>query len=307
MNVRWQRGLLAMALASAAATPVLAQTASAVSGSAGNDTSLKDAITLTVSILAFVISAGVAAFNFWSWRNKNVEDAKKALTEAIVGMITTRQKLEEFRISQQEKYGNIESLSYRIALSDQRQLYLSKAQQILDRHERDLTPSYFEYMMLAANLIDVGRTADSVKLYEKSLKLANADNDEVGSAATRRVYGRAQIASGQYGQGRKEMLAAAADYRKLASRRAYDRDRMFDQAAETYRRLIWIEIQSGQMADVADDFIAMEALVEHVKDPVRRRALSSGLDQLRTALGERAPKVVQPPVTDARPDTPVGA
>jgi hypothetical protein len=38
---------------------------------------LKDVITIVVSTSAFLISAGVAVFNWWSWRQKNIEEAKK--------------------------------------------------------------------------------------------------------------------------------------------------------------------------------------------------------------------------------------
>jgi flagellar basal body-associated protein FliL len=72
-----------------------------------------DPITIIISILAFVISAGVAGFNWWAWKKKNLEDAQKALTEAVVGMITTRQKLEEFRTTSGEKFGNSTSLAWK--------------------------------------------------------------------------------------------------------------------------------------------------------------------------------------------------
>ena len=148
--------------------------------------------------------------------------------------------------------------------------------------------------MLAANLIDLGRTAESVGFYEKSLASAKADNDLVAEAATRRVYGRAQIAVGEYDQGRKEMLTAAADYEMLATRRAFDHGRMFEQAAETYRRLIWVELQANQLAALGKDLVAMEALVEKVKDPIRYRTLTSGLDELRATIDAKIPKTNQP-------------
>jgi hypothetical protein len=101
--------------------------------------------------------------------------------------------------------------------------------------------------MLAANLIDLGRTAESVKFYEKAMRLAKEGNDDFAAATARRVYGRAKIASGDYDQGRKEMLAAVDEYEALASRRAYDRDRMLTEGAETYRRLIRVQMEADQM------------------------------------------------------------
>jgi tetratricopeptide (TPR) repeat protein len=248
-------------------------------------------ITISISGLAFLISMGGAIFNWWSWKKKNLEDAKKTLAEAIVGMIATRQQLEEFRVTSGEKFGSNESAAYRGALNDQRQLYLSKALQIEALHDKALTPSYSEYMMLAATLIDLGRTADSVRFYEKSLALATAANDEVARAAARRVYGRAQIASGNYDLGRKEMLTAASEYKALASQRAYDRDRMFGEAAETYRRLIWVEKQTERMETVGTDLSALEALLKEIKDPIRHRAVAGGLKELQKVVG--APEAEQ--------------
>jgi tetratricopeptide (TPR) repeat protein len=245
---------------------------------------LKDVITIVVSTSAFLISAGVAVFNWWSWRQKNIEEAKKGLTDTLVGMITARQKLEEFRLQSGEKYGDFKSNPYRIALSDQRHLYLSKALQLIHRHEKLLSLSHFDYLMLAANLIDLGRTAESVQFYEKAMHLAKENNDLVGSASARRVYGRAKIASGDYDQGRKEMLAAANEYQALASRRAYDRDRMLAEAAETYQRLIRVEMQADQVSHLRDDLSAMEILTKKVRDPIRVGNLTSALDELRTLI-----------------------
>ena len=292
----WWRTIAFLLMTLAVAGPVLGLAAVPVGEAGGAVTRLQEPVTLVVSILAFLISVGVAIFNWWSWRQKNLEDAKKALTEAVAGMVTARQKLEEFKVTSKEKYGNFDALGYRIALTDQRRLYLSKALQILHRHEQRLSPSYVEYMLLASNLIDLGNTAESVRLYKKSLALAEADNDQVAAASTRRVYGRAQIASGQYDQGREEMLAAATQFQTLAQQK-YDRDRMLSDAAETYRRLIWVEIQAGEMESVRVDLNTLEKLVEKVKDPVSRRALNSGLNELRTAVDASTPKENQPPLT----------
>ena len=60
---------------------------------------------------------------------------------------------------------------------------------------------------------------------------------------------------------------------------------MFSEAAETYRRLIWVEIRAGRMEAAGDDLSAMEALVDEVKDPMRRRASAGGLNELRGVIG----------------------
>ena len=246
---------------------------------------LKDVITIILSFLAFLISIGVAAFNWWSWRKKSLDDARKSLTDSVVAMIAARREREEFRYQSGDEFGNIKTLPYRIALADQRELHLSKALQVLKTYEHKIFPSFFEYMMLAANLIDSGRTADSVRFYENALRLARSNNDHLASAASRRVYGRAKIASGRYDEGRKDMLTAIDEYQKLAGQRAHDRDRMLEEAAETYRRLIWVEIQADQMAAVDSDLSAMEILVSRITDPGRLRSLTSGLNELRRITG----------------------
>jgi tetratricopeptide (TPR) repeat protein len=242
---------------------------------------LKDVITAT----AVLISIGAVAFSWWSWRKKNLDDAKKSLTDSVVGMIAARREREEFRYQSGDKFGTIETLPYRIALADHRELYLSKALQVLRTYEHKLSPSYFEYMMLAANLIETGRTAESLRFYENALRLARLNNDHLASAASRRVYGRAKIATGRYDEGREDMLTAVDEYQKLAGQRAHDRDRMLEEAAETYRRLIWVEIQADQMAAVNSDLSAMERLISGVTDPVRLRSLTSGLNELQKRTG----------------------
>jgi hypothetical protein len=51
--------------------------------------------------------------------------------------------------------------------------------------------------MLAVNLIDLGRTAESVTFYENAMRLAKINGDYVAFAAARRVYGRAKLAAGE--------------------------------------------------------------------------------------------------------------
>jgi tetratricopeptide (TPR) repeat protein len=262
---------------------------------------LKDVITIILSFLAFLISIGVAAFNWWSWRKKNLDDARKSLTDSVVAMIAARQEREEFRYQSGDEFGNIKTLPYRIALADQRELHLSKALQVLKTYEHKISPSYFEYMMLAANLIDSGRTADSVRFYENALRLARLNNDHLASAASSRVYGRAKIASGRYDEGRKDMLTAIDEYQKLAGQRAHDRDRMLEEAAETYRRLIWVEIQADQMTAVDSDLSAMERLVSKVTDPGRLRSLTSGLNELRKIAGASIDSEAEPPSVTGNP------
>jgi tetratricopeptide (TPR) repeat protein len=182
-----------------------------------------------------------------------------------------------------------------MALSDQRELYLSKALQLIHRHEKSLSLSHFDYLMLAANLIDLGRTAESVNFYEKAKRLAKENNDDVAAASARRVYGRAKIASGDYDQGRKEMLAAADEYQALASRRAYDRDRMLAEAAETYRRLIRVEFEADRMGHVGEDLSAMEMLIKKIRDPIRVQNLTGGLKELQTLIDAPNQRPSQPP------------
>jgi hypothetical protein len=62
---------------------------------------------------------------------------------------------------------------------------------------------------------------------------------------------------------------------------------MLGQVAETYRRLIWIEIQANQVALVSEDLSAMEASIKQIKNPTRREGVTSGLDELRVAFGNR--------------------
>src|SRR5262245_48997084 len=80
------------------------------------------------------------------------------------------------------------------------------------------------------------------------------------------------------------MLAAADEYQALASRRAYDRDRMLTEVAETYQRLIRVEMEADQVSHLREDLSAVEILIKKVRDPIRVGNLTSGLNQLRTLI-----------------------
>jgi hypothetical protein len=94
------------------------------------------------------------------------------------------------------------------------------------------------------------------------------------------------------------MLAAAAKFVRLASQRAYDRDRMFYEAAETLRRLVWVEIQADRKDAVEQDLPAMGALVKNVKESGRLRVLTTGLDELRAIVSPTESEADHPPVWD---------
>ena len=90
------------------------------------------------------------------------------------------------------------------------------------------------------------------------------------------------------------MLAAADEYEALASRRAYDRDRMLAEAAETYRRLILVESEADQVGHLGEDLCAMEILIKKVRDPIRVRNLTSALNELRTLIDAFSQRPSQP-------------
>jgi hypothetical protein len=91
LSVIW---VISAILAAAAETRAIGQTVTPVVGRADRSIDEKDVITIIISGLALLISVGVAVFNWWSWKKKNLEDAKKALTEAIVGMISARKAVQ---------------------------------------------------------------------------------------------------------------------------------------------------------------------------------------------------------------------
>lgn len=212
---------------------------------------LKDILTLIVSLAALITSIAVAGSNWWSRRRELVEDAKKDFSEAIMAIAKVRQDHEELRKDAGEDYDHIKFEARRIVLADRRTFYLSKALQALTH--KQIVVSSFEYLLLAAALIDSARVGDSVEYYEKAYKLAE---DEHTKASAQRVYGRALIAMGDYGKGRAEMLSAVDRFKELSVNIRYDPDRMLGEAAETYRRLLTVEIQKKQTGDVNADIVA---------------------------------------------------
>lgn len=242
---------------------------------------LKDILTLIVSLAALITSIAVAGSNWWSRRRELVEDAKKDFSEAIMAIAKVRQDHEELRKDAGEDYDHIKFEARRIVLADRRTFYLSKALQALTH--KQIVVSSFEYLLLAAALIDSARVGDSVEYYEKAYKLAE---DEHTKASAQRVYGRALIAMGDYGKGRAEMLSAVDRFKELSVNIRYDPDRMLGEAAETYRRLLTVEIQKKQTGDVNADIVAFRELTREVQDPSRRRVLTSGIEEI-----ERMPRI----------------
>jgi hypothetical protein len=254
----------------------------------GANMELKDILTLIVSLAALITSIAVAWSNWWSRSRQLAEDAKKDFSEAIMEIAKVRQDHEELRKDAGEEYDHIKFEPRRVVLADRRTFYLSKALQVLT--QKQIVVSSFEYLLLAAALIDSARVGDSVEYYQKAYDLAENEHTK---ASAQRVYGRALIAMGDYGKGRAEMLSAADRFKKLSENERYDRDRMLGEAAETYHRLVIAEIRKMQIGDVEADIDTFRELTKKLQDPSRRNVMTSGVEEVEQMLraGKERPRL----------------
>jgi tetratricopeptide (TPR) repeat protein len=214
---------------------------------------VKDLATLLLSGAALLTSISVALFNLRVQRSKRSDDARKAFEDAILAIMTAKQSYEALRREAGKEFESPEFAPRRVAIVDTRNFNLSKALHAVS--VANLVTSSADNLLLASALMESGRHSASVPFYQRAVHLAW---DQYERATALRVLGRAQILTGEHDDGRAMMTEAANLFTALANDKGYETDRMFDEVAETYKRLINCEITIGLKEHLEADVAALE-------------------------------------------------
>jgi tetratricopeptide (TPR) repeat protein len=227
----------------------------------------KDVLTLMLSLFSLVI-AGIAFFyTVFSKRRELAISARNDLHDCILKLSENKVQSESLRRELGEDYRKVQHSRERIALNEQRQLFLARAIYLTEKYRRRLDAGSHEFMLIAAALADQGEFSDSLRFYKKWVRYAL---QEITKATTLRVYGRALIASGSPKAGRRKMLKSVAIFEKLSQRVGYERERMIYEMIDSYQRLIRIETQHRILQHAASDYAVAEQLLEQLQDKDRR-------------------------------------
>lgn len=220
------------------------------------DLTFKDFAVVIVSGCALLVSLLVAFFTIRAASEKRVDDARNAFDEALTGVQTARSDYEALRHELGDEFNEPAAYGRRVLIADRRNFYLSRAMTALEGER--FAASGWDHLLIAAALIDSGRTGAAIPHYARAVTHA-ADLYERSNA--RRVLGRALILAGDTQRGRSEMHQAAADFEDLANDAHYDALRMEREGAETLRRLVEVEMIAGLYDEVMSDASALRSIL----------------------------------------------
>jgi hypothetical protein len=243
---------------------------------------------LGISILSLVIAVTNAAHSIYTKHREAQKIARSDFYKFIESLIALKQEREELRTEMGSEWGLHKNSGLRIALNDRRDFLLSAAQELLAKHAIQ-APSAAT-LIIAANLADDGRLAESLPYYRMAVTSAASEYER---ASLRTPYGRALILSNEHIEGRQEMLTAFAEFDGLKKESGLDPGVIRSRRADVFRRLVWAQLGANFLPHVWEDFRKFQELVEEVQDSERRAALKEAADELLVAIKDR--KILERP------------
>jgi tetratricopeptide (TPR) repeat protein len=250
----------------------------------------KDALSVAVSVCAFVVAIATLGYTARSRRRDATTAARNDLHSCIaeISKLRTERKEQERQLG--EEFYAAQHAPMRASLNDRMKLYLSRAVLLSTRYRKlDLTS--FDYLLLGAALADEGKYRTSLRFYKRAVNTKSAAADK---AAALRVYGQALIGSGRPRWGRRRMRKAAKLFSALSRKRGYDEDKMNCESAETYARLVQTQMRWNYRSKTRTDLIDFNRSISKIKDRARRQAMEEVFAEItgsRRAPGEPAPGV----------------
>lgn len=245
---------------------------------------IKDVATIALSFAALITSVSVAFYNRRIQTAKSIEDARKVFDEAIEGLQTARWDREALRVELGESYGSAMARPRRVMITDRRNFYLAKALTALQTGGFKSTS--VDNLLIAASLMDSGRPAAATRYYDASVQFAE---DAFDRATARRVFGRAQLISGDFVQGREEMLKAVGEFLMLAEDHGYDRARMRNEASDAARRLVDASDIVGFYDCMDEDLKLLDQLSSRAGNVAKEEA-APVIERLRNKLSPESSK-----------------
>ena len=241
----------------------------------------KDILTLTLSSFSLVIAGIAFVYTVFSKRRELAISVRNDLHDCILKLSENKVQFESLRRELGEDFRKIQHSRERIALTEQRQLFLARAVYLIERYRRRVDATSQDFLLIAAALADQGEFSGSLRFYKRSVRYAL---DERMKATALRVYGRALIASGSAKAGRRKMLQSVAIFEQLSIRVGYDRELMIYEMIDTYQRLIYIETQQKISQHAASDLAIAKQLFEQIQDKGRRETMGEHLKARESEL-----------------------
>jgi tetratricopeptide (TPR) repeat protein len=269
----------------------------------------KDALSLLVSLSSFVLASAGLIYTMRSKRRDATTAARNDLHSCIseVSKVRTEREAEQRELG--DKFYSAENIPLRMTLNARTKLYLSKAVLLSTRY-RKLDITSFENLLLGAALSDEGKYRASLEFYRRAVQTSA---DPADKATALRVYGRSLIASGRPRCGRWRMRKAAKLFSGLSTKRGYDDDIMNYEAADTYARLVQIQVRWNYRNKAAADLADFRRSILEIRDPRRRQSMEEVLQDItgsgppsaaapQTATPPAAPAAAAPPATAPAPE-----
>lgn len=263
----------------------------------------KDAVSLIVSLCSFALAFAGLVYTVRSKRRDATTAARNDLHSCISEIAKTRAEREAKERELGDRFYSAASVPLRTNFNARTNLFLSKAVLLSTRYTR-LDLSSFESLLLGAALSDQGKYDASLRFYRRAVKTSP---DPFDKATALRVYGRALVAAGHPRRGRWNMRRAAKLFSALSRTRGYDDDKMRYEAADTYARLVQIQMRWNYRNKTAADLEDFRRSTAAIRDPRHRQSMEEVLRDITRpapAPAAAAPAPPPEPTTIAPPPEP---
>jgi hypothetical protein len=260
----------------------------------------KDEITWIVSALSFLLAGMSFVYTIYSKRRDASVAARNDLHSCISKISEGRAEKDTKIRELGNEYNSLANMALRTAINDKIKLYLSKAVLLTTTYKR-LDVTSFENVLLGAALFDEGKSRQSLRFYRRAVW---ASTDDADKAVALRVYGRALIEAGHPIFGRWRMLKAAKLFSALSKTRGYNEGRMNYECADTYSRLVAMQLQCNYRKNVSDDNGKFEESIRGIRDHTSREAMKQLFERYNIAITGSGPVTADAPELGEPPAAP---
>jgi hypothetical protein len=164
-------GLLALSASGSFAQPVSSPPVPATTPtSASRPLETKDFATLTLSLVALLISVVNVLHTVKSKRQDTERSARSDFADIVESLVDLRQTRDTLRRELASDGGKYKTFETRAALGDKQKLLVSRAVFLLRNYHIDV--SDMQYTIIGASLADDGQYGESLQYYEKAVEVS---------------------------------------------------------------------------------------------------------------------------------------
>ena len=125
-----------------------------------------------VSLFSLVVAGIALLYTVVSKRRELAISVRNDLHDCILKLSENKVQFEDLRRELGEDFHKVKYRTERIALGEQRQLFLARAVHLIETYRRRVDPTSHEFLLIGATLADQGEFSGSLRFYKRSVRYA---------------------------------------------------------------------------------------------------------------------------------------